>query len=186
MRILFLFLVITTILNCKAQKSNQSLSEEEYSVVNAVLDSYSLNRFLLVDEDYTRNLNFALGAYENWKKEFLKNGRVGGHVSKEMEWILNDDDVKFISQNIKSDTIRIKWDKNKMNPSEILYASKHPELVTSTEVPRLGIIHISKPYLNKDKTKAVVVIITGGGYLVLVKKTDEGWKVCGKILFQYS
>ena len=116
----------------------------------------------------------------------MKKGWVGGHVSKEMEWILDDDDVKFISQNIKSDTIRIKWDKNKMNPSEILYASKHPELVTSTEVPRLGIIHISKPYLNKDKTKAVVVIITGGGYLVLVKKTDEGWKVCGRILYQYS
>jgi len=186
MRILFLFLVITTILNCKAQKSNHYLSEEEYSVVNAILDSYGLNRFLLVDENYTRNLNFALGAYENWKKEYLEKGRVGGHVSKDMEWILNDEDVKFISQNIKADTTRIKWDKSKMNPSEILYASEHHELVTSTEVPRLGIIHISKPYLNEAKTKAVVVMIKGGGYLVLVKKTDDGWKVCGKILFQYS
>lgn len=49
-----------------------------------------------------------------------------------------------------------------MNPPEILYTSEHPELVTSTEVSRLGIVHISKPYLNNDKTMAVVVIIRGG------------------------
>ena len=61
----FLLMAIATILNCKAQKSNHYLSEEEYSVVNAVLDSYSLNRFLLVDENYTLNLTFALEAYEN-------------------------------------------------------------------------------------------------------------------------
>ena len=186
MRIFFILLAIATIFNCKAQKSDYNLSEEEYSVVNAVLDSYSLNSFLLIDENYTRNLNFALDAYESWRKVFLEKGRVGGHVSRDMEWILDDEDVKFLSQKIKADTIRIKWDKSKMNPSEILYASKHPELVTTTEVPRLGIIHISKPYLNRDKTKAVVVIIRGGGYLVLVKKTDNGWKVCGKILYQYS
>ena len=94
--------------------------------------------------------------------------------------------MNFISQNIKADTVKIKWDKNKMNPPEILYTSEHPELVTSTEVSRLGIVHISKPYLNNDKTKAVVVIIRGGGYLVLVKKTNNGWKVCGKILYQFS
>lgn len=185
MRTFFLLITVITFLSCKTQKNIYKLSEEEYSIVNAVLDSHSLNRFLLVDENYTRNLNFALRAYESWKKEFLKKGRVGGHVSKEMEWILDDEDVKFISQNIKADTIRIKWDKNKMNPPEILYASEHPELVTSTDFPRIRIIHISKPYLNRDKTKAVVVI-TGGGYLVLVKKTDNGWKVCGKILYQYS
>lgn len=40
-------MAIATIVNCKAQKSINNLSEEEYKIVNAVLDTHSLNSFFI-------------------------------------------------------------------------------------------------------------------------------------------
>lgn len=185
MKILF-FLLTMTFWSCKAQNNKHDLSLEEYKVVNAVLDDYRLNKFLLDDENYHYNLTHAFKVYVNWYIKYLETGKSTLMASKDIEWILNGDDIGNISLKIEYDSAKIKWDKNKLNRSEILYASNHPELVTSTEVPRLGLIKISKPYLNKDKNKAVIFIITDSGYLVLVKKVRNEWQVCGKIEYMFS
>ena len=185
MRLLFLFITVS-VLRCSAQKSSQELSREEYEIVNAVLDDYGLKKFLLNDEDYHYDLSLSFKVYIHWYIKYLETGKSGPPTSKDIQWILNSNDISFISVNLEYDTVRIKWDKYKLNRPEILYASEHPELLNSTDVPRLGLIHISKPYLNRKKNKAVIFIVRDAGYLILVEKIDDKWQLCGKIEYMSS
>jgi len=60
-------------------------------------------------------------------------------------------------------------------------------LIESTNLPRPPRVELSKPYLNKDKTKAVIFRIIGGnGFLILAKKVDGKWLPCGEIEYMFS
>ena len=185
MRLVFLFIIVS-VLNCSAQKSNQELSTEAYKIVNVVLDDYGLQKFLLDDVDYHYDLSSGFKAYIHWYMKYLETGKNGPPTSKDIDWILNSDDIGFISVNLEYDYVRIKWDKYKLNRPEILYASENPELLNSTHLPRIGLIHISKPYMNREKNKAVVFIVRDAGYLILVEKIDNKWQLCGKIEYLSS
>ena len=186
MRLLYLIVAILAVLSSTAQESKKAITEEEYKVIDAVFDNYNLNKFLLDDENYNYKLLSAFGVYIHWYIKFLETGENGPPTSKGIEWILDSEDISDISLDIEYDKTAIKWDKYKLNRPEIIYSSEYLKSLTSEESQSMGLVQISKPYLNRDKTKAVVFIIADSGYLVLAKKTGDGWKVCGKIFYIYS
>lgn len=171
---------------CKAPKSNNTITNEEYEIVNEVLNTVRSKQFIFIDDNYNYNIDFALGAYKNWRQKH-KLGKITPMASEDIEWILDHDEIEFISKMIKSDTIKTNWDRARIKNPNLVYASDRPDLVKSTDLPRPSKVHLSKPYLNKDKTKAIIIrIIEGHGYLILAKKVDGKWQLCGKIEYMFS
>nr|WP_288932316.1 hypothetical protein [uncultured Allomuricauda sp.] len=181
--LIFLFSLI--FLSCKAQDiSNLS---DEYKIVNIVLRTIHSKQFVLYDEVYNYNMDFALlEVYKGWYNKH-KAGKTTTMASEDIEWILNYDDIEFISSKINSDTLKTRWNRNQIKNSNLIYASDRPDLVESTDLPRPPRVELSKPYLNEDKTKAMITRIIGGhGYLMLAKKVNGKWQLCGKIEYIFS
>ena len=129
---------------------------------------------------------FALRVYKNWHDKHTL-GKITPMASEDIEWILDQDDIKFISNKIKSDTIKTKWDRTQIKNPHLIYPSGRPDLVESTDLPRPPRVELSKPYLNEDRTKAMIIRIIGGhGYLILAKKVDGKWQLCGEIEYMFS
>ena len=172
MRMLFFFLTIS-MLSCKSHKNNDS--SDEYRIVNLVLQTIRTKQFVLYDE-----------VYKGWYNKH-KAGKATTMASEDIEWILNYDDIEFISSKINSDTLKTRWNRNQIKNSNLIYASDRPDLVKSTDLPRPPKVKLSKPYLNEDKTKAMIIRIIGGhGYLMLAKKVNGKWQLCGKIEYMVS
>ena len=107
----FLFLIV--LFCCKAQKNENILSE--YQIASLVLKDFTLSPFILIDENYNHNLNFAFGAYRNRYKEYLKTGKTDPMVRSDIEWVLDFKDIAYSSNIIKQDTIEVEWNINSIN-----------------------------------------------------------------------
>ncbi|NDV41978.1 hypothetical protein [Flagellimonas sediminis] len=178
-------LVSVVFLGCKVQKA-KDLSDE-YKIVNLVLKKVDSEQFMLYDEIYNYNLDFTIvGVYKGWYNKHL-TGKIIPMASKDLEWILDYYDIEFISKKINSDTIKTKWDRKQIKNPNLIYASDRPDLVESTDLPRPPRVELSKPYLNEDRSKAMIIRIIGGnGFLILAKKVDGKWLLCGNIEYMVS
>ncbi|HKL90016.1 MAG TPA: hypothetical protein VJ880_02420 [Allomuricauda sp.] len=181
-----ILLISLVFLGCKAPKTG-SLSDE-YKIVNIVLQTIHSKKFILYDENYLVNyITPDFNAYIGWYNEYLETGKITPMASKDIEWILDHDDIEFISNKIKSDTLKTRWDRNQIKNPNLVYASDRPDLVKSTDLPRPPKVKLSKPYLNENRTKAMIIRIIGGhGYLILAKKVNGKWQLCGKIEYMVS
>ncbi|MBO0342131.1 hypothetical protein [Flagellimonas profundi] len=186
MRLIFSLIAII-FLCCKAPKSNKTIANEEYEIVNKVLNTVRSKQFILYDEIYNYNVDFAIvGVYKGWYNKHL-TGKITPMASEDIEWILNQDDIEYISNKIKSDTIKTRWDRKQIKNPNLIYASDRPDLVESTDLPRPPRVELSKPYLNENRTKAIIIRIIGGnGYLMLAKKVGDDWELCGEIEYMFS
>ena len=103
-------------------------------------------------------------------------------VKKGTEWILNLTDIEYISKQMKQDTAKVKWVRDYIKVPHVVFESEK----------KIVQVKISKPFLNKDKTKAVIFLDEvlppnyGYGYLLLLKKEDDKWIPCGKIDYRVS
>ncbi|RIV72817.1 hypothetical protein [Flagellimonas aequoris] len=179
-------LIVVVLWGCKVQKINDLA--EEYKIVNLVLKEVHVKQFILYDENYLVNYTTPdFNAYIDWYDEFLETGKITSMASRDIEWILDYDDIKFISKKIKSDTIKTKWDRKQIKNPNLIYASDRPDLVESSDLPRPPRVELSKAYINKDRTKAMIIRIIGGnGFLILAKKVDGNWQLCGEIEYMFS
>jgi hypothetical protein len=186
MRLLLLFFIIS-VMTSKAQNVNHKTLDEEYQIVNLVLDDINSERFIFFDEKYTFSLNSGFKAYIYWYIKYLETGKSVPLASKDIEWILDSEDISFISINIEHETVKTKWNKTQIENPNLIYASDRPDLVALMNPPRPLRVHLSKPYFNKDKTKAVIFRVIGGnGFLILAQKVDGKWQLCGKIEYMFS
>nr|WP_288932311.1 hypothetical protein [uncultured Allomuricauda sp.] len=186
MRLLLLFFTLS-ILGSRVQDVSQKTLDEEYKIVNLVLDDINAERFIFFDENYTFGLNSGFKAYIYWYMQYLETGKSVPLASKDIEWVLHSEDIGFISMNIEYENVKTGWDKTKIENPNLIYASDRPDLVALMNPPRPLRVHLSKPYLNKDKTKAVIFRVIGGnGFLILAKKVDGKWQLCGKIEYMFS
>ena len=185
MRLIF-FLFTIMYFCCKPTKSNDTITNNEYEIVNEVLNTVRSKQFILIDDNYNYHIDFALGVYKNWWQKY-KLGKITPMASEDIEWILDEADIEFIFKKIKSDTIKSNWDRTQIKNPNLIYASDRPDLVESTDLPRPPRVELSKPYLNENRTKAIIIRIIGGnGYLVLAKKVNGKWQLCGKIEYIFS
>ena len=119
--------------------------------------------------------------------KYLETGKSVPLASKDIEWILDSEDIGDISINIEHETFKTRWDKTLIENPNLIYASDRPDLVALMNPPRPLRVHLSKPYLNKDETKAVIFRVIGGnGFLILAKKVDGKWQLCGEIEYMFS
>lgn len=119
--------------------------------------------------------------------QYLETGKSVPLASKDIEWVLNSGDIGFIARNIEYKTVKTRWDKTQIENPNLIYASDRPDLVALINPPRPLRVHLSKLYLNKDNTKAVIFRVIGGnGFLILAKKVDGIWQLCGEIEYMFS
>ncbi|RIV72815.1 hypothetical protein D2U88_04070 [Flagellimonas aequoris] len=175
---------MTVLICCNLQCNIQEISEE-YKIVNAALKDYAATyKFKFIEESNNDDLAFCFKAYINTYKKFMETGnkRPAPMVKKGTEWILNQGDIDFILHEMNRDTFKIKWDRNKIKVRQAIYESEK----------RTVQISVSKPFLNMDKTKAVIFLdevlppYNGYGYLLLLKKVEGEWLPCGKIDYRVS
>lgn len=184
---LLLFIFALSVLSSRAQNVNQKILEEGYDIVNLVLNDINAEKFIFFDENYTFGLNSGFKAYIYWYMQYLETGKSVPLASKDIEWVLHSEDIGFISLNIEYETVKTVWDRSKIKNPNLIYASDRPDLVALMDPPRPLRVHLSKPYLNKDITKAVIFRVIGGnGFLILAKKVDGKWQLCGEIEYMVS
>ncbi|GLU43175.1 hypothetical protein Musp01_07990 [Muricauda sp. NBRC 101325] len=184
---LLLFIFTLSVLSSKAQVVNQEILEEGYDIVNLVLNDINAENFIFYDENYTFGLNSGFKAYIYWYMQYLETGKIVPLASKDIEWVLKSGDIGFIARNIEYKTVKTRWDKTQIENPNLIYASDRPDLVALMNPPRPLRVHLSKPYLNKDNTKAVIFRVIGGnGFLILAKKVDGKWQLCGEIEYMFS
>lgn len=179
-QILFIALIF---LSCKSQIITDV--NETYNVVNTALIEYSTTyQFKLVEESNNYDLYHAFNIYSYNYKRYKETGKIrpAPMVKKGTEWILNLTDIEYISKQMKQDTAKVKWVRDYIKVPHVVFESEK----------KIVQVKISKPFLNKDKTKAVIFLDEvlppnyGYGYMLLLKKEDDKWIPCGKIDYRVS
>lgn len=179
-QILFIALIF---LSCKSQSIYDV--NEKYNIVNTALNEYSSTyQFKLVEESNNYDIHNAFNVYAYNYKRYMETGKIrpAPMVKKGTEWILNRKDIEYISSQMKQDTAKVKWNRDYIKAPLVVFESEK----------RIIQVKISKPFLNKDKTKAVIFLDEvlppdhGYGYLLLLKKVGDKWIPCGKIDYRVS
>ena len=182
LRLLYISIALI-FLSCKSQSFNDV--NEIYNIVNTALNEYSSNyQFKLAEESNNYDIYRAFNVYAYNYKKHKETGEIrpAPMVKKGTEWVLNRKDIEYISKQMKQDSTKVKWNRDLI---------KAPQVVFETG-KRIVQVKLSKPFLNKDKTKAVIFLDEvlppeyGYGYLLLLKKVGDNWVACGKIDYRVS
>lgn len=171
--------IFTSLLSCKVQQPISNLSEDISKILHAVLVEIDDEEINLSPSPKNNNLNFGLGAYENYYKLYLKTNKIkpSPRVWKATSWALNKKDISEISEDISSYDKNFKWSIDHISDDRVKI------FAPSDKSASWVCYSVSKPFFNHDRNKAIIftslatTLSHGSSYVLALEKKNEKWRI---------